>query len=150
MKFPGVGVGIVLLNEENEVLLLLRNSDRKKADSDMCLEGLYTLPSGKVKYGEVLVDAAIRKAKEETGYFVERKDLQMISVSDDINQYAHFVTIGFLAKNYNGEFMLKDSEEFISYDWFSLDQLPINLCFPSKVILNHYKEHLIYDEEERK
>lgn len=49
MKMPGVGVGIILLNSDHEVLLLLRNSDKQQADSEMRLEGLYTLPSGKVK-----------------------------------------------------------------------------------------------------
>lgn len=30
----GIGVGIIVLNEKNEVLLLLRNADAVKADSD--------------------------------------------------------------------------------------------------------------------
>lgn len=40
----GIGVGIIALNENNEVLLL-RNEDKILADSDMHLEGTYTLPS---------------------------------------------------------------------------------------------------------
>ena len=51
-KKIGIGVGVILLNEKNEVLLLLRNSDAKLADSDMHYEGQYTLPAGKVKFGE--------------------------------------------------------------------------------------------------
>jgi len=42
------GIGVLVLNEKKEVLLLLRNSNPIKAASDMHLEGTYTLPSGKV------------------------------------------------------------------------------------------------------
>lgn len=148
MKMPGVGVGMILLNSDNKVLLLLRNSDKNQADSDMRLEGLYTLPSGKVQYLEKLKDAAVRKVKDEVGYKVTTSDLELISVSDDINEYAHFVTFGFFVTKYEGRFNLKESGEFSSYGWFYLDQLPENLCFPSKVILEHYKNKIIYDKEE--
>ena len=50
----GIGVGVILLNEEGKVLLLLRNNDEKLADSNMHYEGQYTLPAGKVKFGETL------------------------------------------------------------------------------------------------
>jgi len=35
MPKMGIGVGLIVLNERNEVLLLLRNKNGKKADSDM-------------------------------------------------------------------------------------------------------------------
>ena len=58
-KTLGIGVGIIVLNEKQEVLLLLRNSDAALADSAMHLEGTYTLPSGKVIFGETFEEAAI-------------------------------------------------------------------------------------------
>lgn len=61
---PGVGVGVILFNEEKKVLLILRNSDKDKAKSEMRLEGTYTLPAGKVKKGETIFEAAKRKVKE--------------------------------------------------------------------------------------
>ena len=57
-KTLGIGVGIIVLNEKQEVLLLLRNSDAALADSAMHLEGTYTLPSGKVIFGETFEEAA--------------------------------------------------------------------------------------------
>lgn len=38
-KIMGIGVGVILLNENNEILLLLRNSDAILADSDMHYQG---------------------------------------------------------------------------------------------------------------
>ena len=52
MEKIGIGVGIIIKNKENKILMLLRNDDVKKADSDMRLEGTWTLPSGKVKFGD--------------------------------------------------------------------------------------------------
>lgn len=140
----GIGVGIIVFNENNEVLLLLRNKDRVLADSDMRLEGTYTLPSGKVKFGETFESASKRKLKEETGLNVNLEDLEVISLSNDINEYAHYTTIGLIAKKYTGNFKLKESKEFTDYGWYKLDNLPDNLCLPSKTIINNYLNKKIY------
>lgn len=142
---PGVGIGILILNEKNEVLLILRNRDALKASSEMHLEGLWTLPAGKVKMRETLFEAAIRKAKEEVN--LDISDLEVISVADDINEYAHFITIGVLAKTYFGSIDLGKTEEHIEYGFFSLDNLPANLCFPSKNIITNYLNNKIYNNE---
>lgn len=141
---PGVGVGVIILNEKNQVLLLLRNENPEKALSDMHLEGTWTLPAGKVKYGETLLKAAIRKVKEEANLDVSK--LQLISVADDLNEYAHFVTFGFLAKQVNGIVDLGKSEEHISYGYFDFLHLPENLCFPSKKIIENYVNKQIYSD----
>lgn len=143
-KKMGIGVGIIVLNANNETLLLLRNEDQILADSDMRLEGTYTLPSGKVKFGETFEEAGKRKLKEETGLDVNTEDLKVISLSSDINEYAHYATIGLIANNYSGNFKLKESKEFTNYGWYKLDNLPNNLCLPSKAIINNYLNKKIY------
>lgn len=148
MNNIGVGIGILIFNSNKEILLLLRNSDAKKADSNMRLEGTYTLPSGNINYNESFEDAAIRKTKEESNLDIKKEDLNLISISDDKNEYAHYVTIGMIANKYSGEVMLKDSEEFVSYDWFDIDNLPSNLCEPSRKIIKNYLNNRIYNKEE--
>ena len=144
IKNMGIGVGVLVLNRNQEVLLLLRNEDRFLADSDMRLEGTYTLPSGKVKYGETFEVAGQRKLKEEARLDVEIEDLEVISLASDINEFAHFATIGLKANNSSGEFKLKDSVEFTDYGWYSLNNLPSNLCEPSKKIIDNYLNQKIY------
>ena len=148
MNNIGVGIGILIFNSDKEVLLLLRNSDAKKADSNMRLEGTYTLPSGNINYNESFENAAIRKTKEESNLDIKKEDLNLVSISDDKNEYAHYVTIGMIANKYSGEVMLKDSEEFVSYDWFDIDNLPSNLCEPSRKIIKNYLNNRIYNKED--
>lgn len=143
---PGVGIGILILNEKNQVLLILRNDDANKALSDMHLEGTWTLPAGKVKIGETIFEAAIRKAKQEVNLDVS--DLELISIADDINEYAHFVTIGVLARMYSGNIDLGNTEEHVDYGFFDFDKLPENLCEPSKKIIDNYLNKKIYKERD--
>lgn len=141
---PGTGLGVLLFNDEGKILLIKRNDDAEKAASDMRLEGTWTLPAGKIKYGETIFEAARRKAMQEVNLNID--DLSIISIADDINEYAHFITLGILARMWNGEVNLGDSEEQGEYDWFDINDLPINLCEPSKKIIDNYLNNTIYKE----
>ena len=146
-EIPKVGLGVIILNKENQVLLILRNNDPKLADSEMRLEGTWTLPAGKLKYGETLNEAAIKKVKEETN--LDIKDVKVISISDDINSYAHYVTVGLIAHDYSGKINLGDTLEHVDYGFYDLDNLPDNLCEPSKKIIKNFKNENIYEEESK-
>lgn len=141
---PGVGVGVIILNDLNQVLLILRNEDKDKALSDMRLEGTWTLPAGKVKLNETIFDAAKRKALSEVNLTVD--ELSVVSLNDDINEFAHFLTVGVLARMWTGEVSLGDTMEHVDYAFFDFDKLPSNLCGPSKVIINNYRNNRIYEE----
>lgn len=142
---PGVGIGILILNDMNQVLMILRNEDPNKALSDMHLEGTWTLPTGKVKTGETIFEAAIRKVKEEVNLKVS--NLKLISVADDINEYSHFVTLGVLTRMYSGSIDLGNTEEHVDYGFFDLDKLPENICNPSRKIIVNYLNNRIYNEK---
>ena len=141
-NMPGVGIGVMIFNKKGEVLLILRNDNTILADSDMHLEGTWTLPAGKVKYNETLVEAAIRKVKQETNLDVS--NLEIVSIADDINKYAHFVTIGLVAYQNSGNINLGNTLEHVDYKFFDLNSLPNNLCKPSLTIINNYLNKQIY------
>ena len=142
----GIGIGIIILNKNGEVLLLLRNSDNKIADSDMHYEGQYTLPAGKGHFGESFENAAVRKVKEETNLVIESP--QIICLLNDYNEYAHYATVGAIAKSYWGNIDLGNTKEHISYVWKSLEDLPDNLCESSRKIIERYNEGIWYKKEE--
>lgn len=139
---PKVGIGILIFNDVHEVLLLLRNSDKNLADSEMRLEGTWTLPAGKVKYGETLLDSVYRKVKEETN--LEVLEAQILSIQDDINEFAHYVTIGSVVHKFTGDISLGSSLEHIEYGFFPLENLPANLCEPSRKIIEKYLHEKVY------
>lgn len=140
-KMPGVGLGVMILNHDGKVLMILRNSDNDLAKSDMHLEGEWTLPAGKVKLGETLINAAKRKVKEEVNLDIDNIDV--ISVADDINEFAHFLTIGLIAYEHSGDIKI-DNVEHVDYDFFDINNIPTNTCFPTKKIIKNYVNNKIY------
>jgi len=74
---PGVGFGVILL-KGGKVLLGKRHSDPKKADSELYGEGTWTLPGGKLEFGEEFEEGAIREVAEETS--IKLNSVKVISV----------------------------------------------------------------------
>jgi len=136
-KKPGVGVGVMILRD-NKVLLGKRHSDPDKADSELRGEGSWTMPGGKLNFKEELKDAACREVLEETGVKINKEKLENISVTDDILEDVHFVTIGFLCNKFEGEPKVMEPDEIVEWEWFDLSNLPEHIFFPSEKILRKY------------
>lgn len=136
-KKPGVGVGIMIFKDK-KVLLGKRHEDPLKADSELHGEGTWTMPGGKVHFKESLKDAAHREVLEETGISIDKLKLETLSVKDDIAEDAHFVTIGFLSKDFQGEPQVKEPDEITKWEWFDLNNLPDPVFPPSKKIIEEF------------
>lgn len=136
-KKPGVGVGVMIL-KDGKVLLGKRHPDPQKADSALHGEGTWTMPGGKLDFQENVRDAAQREVLEEIGVKIERDKLKLISVTNDIADDAHFVTLGFLCKNIQGKPQTMEPDEITQWKWFPLDQLPRHIYFPSRKILKNF------------
>ena len=139
---PGIGVGIMVLKEE-KILLGLRNPDKEKASSELQGQGTWTMPGGKVEFMETLEAAAKRELAEETDLIAKKLDL--LCISDDMTDTAHYVTVGFIAREYKGEVKIMEPETILEWKWFSLDELPKNLYNPSKKCIEKYKRGIVYE-----
>ncbi|MGN1343716.1 MAG: NUDIX hydrolase [Traorella sp.] len=137
----GLGVGILLIRN-NQVLLGLRNSKKEVDKNEINGQGTWSMPGGKVNFQEKLIDAASRELKEETNLIAN--DLKLITVSDDITETAHYVTVGFICNNYEGQLKTMESNTISNWTWFDLDALPSNLYEPSQRIIEKYKSAKIY------
>ena len=142
-KKVGVGFGVMVL-KDNKVLLGKRHEDPEKADSELHGEGTWTMPGGKIKFGEGFEDVAHRETLEETGIEIDKERLKLISLANDKVSDAHFVTIGFLCEDFSGEPEVKEPNEITEWGWFDLDELPEKLFFPSKKVLKNYLNKEIY------
>ena len=138
---PGVGVGVMIL-KHGKVLLGKRHDDPEKADSLLHGEGTWTIPGGKLDFGEGLEEAAKREALEETG--IKTKKLELISVSNEIVHDAHFITLGFICREFENEPKVMEPDEITEWKWFPLDDLPKKVFFPAEKVIKNYLDRKIY------
>jgi 8-oxo-dGTP diphosphatase len=140
-----VGFGVMMMRDY-EILLGRRHSDPAKADSELHGEGTWTMPGGKLEFGESFAEGARREVKEETG--MELGQANVICVNNDKVPDAHFVTIGFFSKDFQGEPKVMEPDEIVEWRWFDLKDLPTPLYFPSKEIINNYQKGQFYISEQ--
>jgi ADP-ribose pyrophosphatase YjhB (NUDIX family) len=116
---PRVGCGVALFRDGN--LLLIRRARPPEA-------GCWSLPGGKIDFGERTVAAARREIAEELG--IELGPLELLCVVDLIvpEQGEHWVSPAYLARTFVGEPTLLEPEKHIGLSWFPLDALPSPLA----------------------
>ena len=136
------GCGVMVFNDKNQLLLGLRNSDELLADSELHEEGTWTMPGGNIEYGETFEEAGAREVYEETGIIV--KDLEVICVQTDKNEYAHYISVGMITRNFEGTPKAMEPDEIVKWEWFDLDKLPSNIFSPSKKTIDCYLNHKFY------
>ncbi|MFH0956579.1 MAG: NUDIX domain-containing protein [Candidatus Aenigmatarchaeota archaeon] len=145
MTYPGVGCAVMLIRG-GKVLLGHRHEDPKKADSMLNGAGTWTLPGGKMDFQERPKECARREAKEETGMDVGQ--VELISVSNDRVEHAHFVTLGFKSTDFRGEPMVMEPDEITQWKWFSIGSTPAKMFPPARKIIENYTgKNLLHEDD---
>ncbi len=137
----GVGFGVMIL-KDGKVLLGRRHDDPEKASSLLDGAGKWTMPGGKLHFGETFEQGALRETKEETGIIL--KKMKLIAINNDIIETAHFITAGMLCEDFEGKAQVLEPDEITEWKWFSLEDLPSPLYFPSEKVLKNYKSEKFY------
>ncbi len=140
----GVGFGVLLIRN-NTVLLGKRHDDSQKADSLLHGAGKWTMPGGKLEFGETFEAGAKREVAEETS--ITLGAVEMLCVNQDIVEGAHFVTLGLICKEFSGEPKVMEPDEITQWEWFDLDNLPAPLYFPSAKIFENCIQKKFYIAE---
>lgn len=124
----GVGVGAVILNERQDVLLLKRKDEFES--------GLWTIPGGAVEWFETCADAIKRECREEVGVEVEID--QLLTVVDHIVRElgVHWVSVEYLVHVTAGNPRNADERENYELRWFPLNALPEALTHPSRAAIS--------------
>ena len=112
-----LGVGAVVWNDEGAVLLIRRSKPPRL--------GEWSLPGGKVEFGETLRAALLREVREETGLDVQIVDLldtaEIILDAEAGAACAHFVLVDFTVRAVSGT--LAAGSDAADARWFSLDAI---------------------------
>ena len=140
-KKVGVGFGVMMFRE-GKLLLGKRHDDPAKAASLLKGAGTWTMPGGKLHFGETFEQGATREVLEETGLALNK--VAVLCVNQDMVEGAHFVTIGMLAEDFSGEPQALEPDEITEWRWFDLDNLPSPLYFPSAKVLENFKQQKFY------
>ena len=140
-KYVKAGFGVLIM-KDNKILLGKRHDDPEKASSDLHGEGTWTMPGGKLEYGETFEEGAYREVLEETG--IKLKNVKVICINNDKNEYVHFVTIGLLSTDFKGFAQVLEPDEITEWKWFKSNELPENIYPPSKKVLENFKAKKFY------
>ena len=135
---PMVGVGVMILNDKNELLMTQRISSHGI--------GEWSFPGGHLEFGETIVEAARREVKEETGLDIEK--IEVFSVADEMRYLKthnkHYVNIGLVAHYEGGEPKIMEPEKCTGWRWIHIDEMPDNLFEASGIILDNYRNNIMY------
>ncbi len=134
-ELPLVGVGAIII-EDSRVLLVKR--------AHPPLQAQWSIPGGVLEVGELIREAAVREAREETGLIVEPADL--LGVYDRVLraegrvQY-HYVLIDFLCRRVGGD--LQAADDAAEVRWFTREELlPLKLAYDTHDVIQKGFEKL--------
>lgn len=127
------GAAVLILNEQGELLMLLRTDN-----------GCWGVPGGSMEPGERLEETAARETLEECGLHVRGLALLGVFSGPEIayrypnGDMTYNVTAAYVAHEASGEIALNLAEH-TRWEYFPLERLPEAISPPIKVILEKFK-----------
>ncbi len=115
-----VGIGAVILNERNEVLLVLR---KKNPEANK-----WSIPGGKVEFLEHVETTVIREIKEEVNLDVRVAEVLNTAETIEPDSNEHYLSLIYTVKDVRGTMKNMEPEKIAAVQWFPLDQLPEELA----------------------
>jgi 8-oxo-dGTP diphosphatase len=131
-----VGAGILLLNSNNELLMLLRDDI-----PNIPFPNMWDIPGGKVEPGEIPEETVKREMMEEMGLKLENISLFKIYETDDLTDNVFWTRIDLTPK----EIDLKEGQK-IAY--FSHKQLScMKLAFSYNLVIEEFYNFISSENE---
>jgi 8-oxo-dGTP diphosphatase len=122
-EMPRVGLGVLILNHKNEILLGKRKGTHGAT--------MWAPPGGHLEFGESFEECAIREVFEETGLNVSNP--KFLAVTNDFFavEEKHYISV-FMTVIFpdNQTINNKEPEKVDEWLWFKPNQLPIDLFMP--------------------
>ena len=127
-KYPKVGLGVLIFNNQNNLLFGKRKNTHGA--------GTWALPGGHLEYGESPEECAIREVLEETNLVITSPKFVAITNDIFIEDEKHYITIIMQAIHpENGLLINKEPHKTEDWHWFASNNLPNNLFSPVMKLL---------------
>ena len=107
-------VGVVIINNNNEILLQKRSRFKRSNPSKWGICG------GKVDLNETTIDAGVRETLEEIGIRLNKEDLNFLSMNT--NEKTHF-TVYYVRQDINIDKCKLQEEELEEVKYFKIEEL---------------------------
>jgi len=124
---PKVGVGVIICNEEGEILVGKRINAQGHGD------GEWSLPGGHVEMMEDLKDTCKREVLEETGLEIKVVGkCESFPYSNDrfLETSRHYITLFFVAEVVGGNLQNMEPDKCEGWEWFDIKKMPSPLFPP--------------------
>ena len=128
---PRVGVGVLLVDHHQRVLLTLRLLPPEA--------GCWSIVGGKLDYLESLEQCAIREAREEVGVDIAIQSLLCVTEHRLPSEHQHWISPAFLAHILHGKPFNCEPDITHEVHWFPIDDLPPNLTITARNAIEAYK-----------
>ncbi len=140
-RFKVIPAVHLFLFKDNQVLLLRRYNTGYE-------DGNYSVPAGHADGGERVTEAMIREIKEEIGLDISPANLEVAHVMHRANQGENHERIDFffMAKNWQGEPQICETDKCDELKWYDTDSLPSNMIPYVKFALEKVLDNQVFSE----
>ena len=139
MERPGVGIGVIIENEDGKILVGKRKGSHAP---------FYSIPGGHLENGETFEEAAFKEVFEETGLSILQPKL--IGISNNLQTYKsegkHYISINMHTNRFTGEVINREVEKCEAWFWVDPDCLPEPHFEASKAAIRSWKSACIYEQ----
>jgi 8-oxo-dGTP diphosphatase len=122
-KMPRVGIGVLIFDRHNRILL----GQRKASHGEFS----WAPPGGHLEFGETLEECATREVLEETGLNIDKPEF--VSLTNDVftQEGKHYISIFMRVNHPHGQEVRNlEPHKIEQWQWFELHKLPENLFLP--------------------
>lgn len=111
-----IAVHVILMKDNNVLLILRKNTGLH--------DGKWSLPAGRLEFGESIISGAIREAQEEVGVKIDSKNLDSPLIMQHHDERGERVYCFFLCREWENEVTNCELDKCSEFAWFDIGSLP--------------------------